>query len=114
MRHDNERACTELAPNVVENELLRTGIKARGCLVEDQDPRLLQECSCNGKALTLATGELAAAGPDSLPETIGQRRDKRRESDTLNHFSQFMLTGRRLHKTEVGDERSVKQNRIAG
>ena len=77
MGDDNERGCTEVAPNVVENELLRTGIKARGCLVEDQNPRLLQECSCNGKPLTLASGKLAAAGPNSLPETIGQRRDKR-------------------------------------
>ena len=77
MGDDNERGCDELAPNVAENEFLRAGIKARGCLVEDQNPRLLQECPCNGKPLTLATGELAAARPDSLPETTGQRRNKR-------------------------------------
>ena len=77
MGDDNERGSTELAPNVVENKLLRTRIKARRCLVEDQNPRLLQKCSCNGKPLTLASGELAAAGPDSLPEAIGQRRNKR-------------------------------------
>ena len=53
------------------------GSRQRGCLVEDQNPRLLQECSCNGKPLTLATGKLAAPGPDSLPETIGQCRNKR-------------------------------------
>jgi hypothetical protein len=76
MGDDDERGCTKLVPNVVENELLRTRIKARGCLVEDQNPRLLQECSCNGKPLTLATGELAAAGPNWLPETIGQCRNK--------------------------------------
>ena len=77
MGDDNERGFTKFVPNVVENELLRTGIKARGCLVEDQDPGLLQESPCNSKSLTLATGKLAAARPDSLPETIGQARNKR-------------------------------------
>ena len=77
MRDDNERGCSEIAPNVLENKRFRTRIKTGGCLVEDQNPRLLQEGSCNGKPLTLATGKLAGSGPDSLPETIGQRRNKR-------------------------------------
>ena len=76
MGDDNERGCTEIAPNVLENKRLRTWIKAAGCLVKDQHPRLLQQGSCNGKPLTLATGELAASWSDSLPETIRQRRDK--------------------------------------
>ena len=76
MGDDNERGFTKFVPNVVENELLRAGIKARGCLVEDQNPRLLQKCPCYGKPLTLATGELGAAGPNSLRETVGQRRDQ--------------------------------------
>ena len=71
MGDDYERGCTQVVPNVVENELLCGGIKARCCLVEDENPRLLQECSCNGKPLTLASGKLAAAWPDSLRETIG-------------------------------------------
>jgi len=76
MGDDDERGCAELPPNVVENKRFRTVVKTAGCLVEDQDPRLLQESPCNGKPLTLATRELAAAGSNSLPETIWQRRNK--------------------------------------
>ena len=77
MGDDNERGCAEAAPNVLEDKLFRARIKTTGCLVEDQEPRLLQESPCNRQPLTLAPGELAAAGPNSLTETIGQRRDKR-------------------------------------
>ena len=76
MRDDNERGCAEIAPNVLKNKRFRDRIKTGGCLVQNQNPRLLQKGSRDGKPLTLATGELAASRPDSLTETIGQRRNK--------------------------------------
>jgi len=71
MRNDYEGGCAEFTPNVVEDKRFRTRVKTTGCLVEDQNSRLLQEGPCDGKPLTLASGKLAAARPDSLPETIG-------------------------------------------
>lgn len=76
MRDDYKGGCAELAPNVVKDKRFRTRIKTAGCLIENQNLRLLQESPRNGQPLTLAPGELAATGPDSLPETIGQRRNK--------------------------------------
>jgi hypothetical protein len=72
MGDDKERGCTEIAPNVLENKRFRTRIKTGDCLVEDQNPRLLQEGSGNSKPLALPTGELAAPRPDPLAESIGQ------------------------------------------
>ena len=66
-----------MALNVLENQCFRARIKTGRCLIEDQDSGLLQEGSCNCEPLTLAARKLAAAWPDSLPETIGQRRNKR-------------------------------------
>src|SRR5260370_36730247 len=97
----------------MESKRFRARSKRRCCLVVDQNLRLSQEIPRNGKALTLASGKLAAAGPDSLPETIGQARNKRGESDAPNDFPQFLVGRRRPHKAKVGDEGSIEQNRIA-
>ena len=53
---DNECRTVELTANILKNECFSRRIKTRSCFVEDQNPRLLQKGSCDGKPLTLATG----------------------------------------------------------
>jgi len=59
--------------------LLVDGIEVRGCLVEDQDRRVLQERACDGHALALATGELGAPLADDRVEPVRKAGHQIRE-----------------------------------
>ena len=53
--HDNQGGSGEVIPHVAKDKGFRGGVKAGSGFVQDQDMRLLQECSCNCQALALAS-----------------------------------------------------------
>ena len=121
MRHNEEGGEAETAPQFLKNTGFCGRVEARGGLVQNQHPRLLQKSSGEGKALTLPTRKLAAVRSDSLAKTVRQRSHEVGQSHHPDGVFDFPLGSlptertaywtRWCHRTRLG---RAANNRRAG
>src|ERR1044071_3796591 len=74
---DNERraAFSQIVQSFLDQRF-RFAVKARGRLVENEDPRVSEQCSRDSDALTLAAGKLYAAFADDRVIAIWEFLDE--------------------------------------
>lgn len=87
-------------------------IKGTGCLIEDEDRSILQECSSDRESLSLSSWELHSSFSDERIESVRKSRDEfsdmRFFDDCIQSFSRYfflteddILTDRRIEETTI-------------
>ena len=92
-----------------EDRVLAGGVDGRGGLVEHQDGRVAENCSCQGDSLSLSTREPAASFADGGIESVGELLDEVGHQRPLSCFED--LVPRRVGSTEpdVLEHRVIEQ-----
>ena len=91
---------------------LGDGVERAGCLVEDQDRRVLQQRAGDRQALPLAAGQHAAAFAGMGLEFLFAALDEFERLRALSCDAHFLVGGVRLADAQIVGERTVEQQRL--
>src|SRR5918911_2947637 len=94
------------------DEPLRTCIYRASRLIQDQDPRLLEEDAGDREALLLATGVLVATLPDDGLVAVSQFHDAIMNGGRLSGGNDLLVRGIRARIQEVLSDRRVGEIRL--
>jgi hypothetical protein len=86
----------------------------RGCLVEDDHARRLEQQPRDGKALLLTAGQTVATVADHGVEAVGQHRDQIHDLGRSQRTPQLVLVRIRPGVGEVGANGVVEHVRVLG
>ncbi|MDI2023392.1 hypothetical protein PJL18_03940 [Paenarthrobacter nicotinovorans] len=90
------------------------GVQRRRRLIQNHHARLLDEQTCDGKALALAAGEPVATLPHHCLQAIGQGTDHRFQAGAPEHIPHVVLGSIRPCQAQVGGDGFVEQVAVLG
>ena len=96
------------------DEPFRDGVERRGRLVEDQDPRVLEQDPGDREALLLPTGQLVAALADGRVISVGEFDDPFVDRGGPGGDLELVVGGVRARVAEVVADRGVEEVRLLG